>query len=131
MEVFWKAVGCSFVSVLLSLTVEKQGKDFSILITLASASVLAVTAARFIEPVVDFLTSLEKLGKMSTTLLTVLIKIMGIGITGEISASVCMDAGNTAVAKGLHFLTNAAIFSLSIPVYSSLVELIQNILGGI
>lgn len=128
MEIYWKAIGAALVTLILSLALERQGKDFSLLLTLAVSGMLAIAAARFLEPVLDFLSRLENLADWNTDILLTLLKILGIGLTGELSASVCSDGGSAALGKGIRLLSNAAIFYLSIPVYSVFLELIQELL---
>lgn len=131
MDVFWKTVGAALVSTILILALERQNRDYSILVTVAASAMVTIAAARLLEPVISFLGELESLGNLSSDLLLTLIKVFGIGMTGEIAASVCNDAGNSSLGKGLRFLSNAAILYLSIPVFSSLTDLFFQILGDV
>ncbi len=131
MELFWKTVGATLISAILILVLERQNRDYSILLTVAASAMVSIAAAKLLEPVLDFLGQLEALGGLSSDLLLSLIKVFGIGMTGEIAASVCNDAGNTSLGKGLHFLANSAILYLSVPVFSSLTELFLQILGDV
>ena len=131
MDVFWKTIGAALVSTILILALERQNRDYSILVTVAASAMVTIAAARLLEPVISFLGELESLGNLSSDLLLTLIKVFGIGMTGEIAASVCNDAGNSSLGKGLRFLSNAAILYLSIPVFSSLTDLFLQILGDV
>lgn len=131
MDLFWKTVGAALISAILTLTLERQNRDYSLLITVAASAMVSIAAAKLLEPVLSFLGQLEAMGGLSSDLLLSLIKVFGIGMTGEIAASVCNDAGNTSLGKGLRFLANAAILYLSIPVFSSLTELFLQILGEV
>lgn len=129
MELFWKALGAVLVSAVVNLCLERQSRDFSLLLTLAASSMVLLCSLKLLEPVISFLGRLEELGNLSSDLLLCLIKIFGMGMAGEIAASVCQDAGNASLGKGLQFLTNAAILYLSVPVFSALTELFLQILG--
>lgn len=131
MELFWKTVGATLISAILTLVLERQNRDYSILLTVAASAMVSIAAAKLLEPVLDFLGKLEALGGLSSDLLLSLIKVFGIGMTGEIASSVCSDAGNSSLGKGLRFLTNAAILYLSIPIFSSLTDLFLQILGDV
>ena len=131
MDVFWKTVGAALVSTILILALERQNRDYSILVTVAASAMVTIAAARLLEPVISFLGELESLGNLSSDLLLTLIKVFGIGMSGEIASSVCNDAGNSSLGKGLRFLSNAAILYLSIPVFSSLTDLFLQILGDV
>lgn len=125
MDLFWKTIAIAFVTVILSLTLERQGKDFSLLLTLAAAGMMAMVAAGYLEPVLVFLGQLEELGDINNGLLLTLLKILGIGLTGEIASSVCDDGGSSSLGKEIRMLSNAAVFYLSVPVFSSVIDLIR------
>ena len=64
-------------------------------------------------------------------LLGTLFKAAGIGMMTQIGAVVCEDAGNGAAGKGIQLLGTAVILWLSIPMFTSLLDLIERILGGL
>ena len=128
MDVFWKALGTALVSVVLTLALERQSKDFSLLLTLTVCGLTAIASMAFLRPVLDYLGELCAMADLQQGMLYALLKVFGIGMSGEIAASVCSDAGNSSLGKGLRFLSNAAILYLSIPICSSLMDLLNQIL---
>ena len=131
MEVFWKTLGAVLISAILSILLDRQSRDFSLLLTLAASAMAALAAGKLLSPVIRFLGQLEALGGLSNEALLVLIKIFGMGIAGELAASVCNDAGNASRGKGLSFLTKAGMIYLSLPIFSSLTDIIVQILGEV
>lgn len=131
MDLFWKTVGAALISAILTSLLERQNRDYSIMLTVAASAMVSIAAAKLMEPVLSYLGQLEALGNLSNDLLLSLLKVFGIGMTGEIAASVCNDAGNTSLGKGLRFLANAAILYVSVPIYASLTDLFLQILGDV
>ena len=131
MDVFWKTLAAVLISAILTMMLDRQSRDFSLMVTLAASAMISISAARFLSPVISFLGRLEALGGLTNDTLLVLIKIFGMGIAGEISCYVCSDAGNASLGKGIQFLTNASIAYLSIPVFSSLMDCVVQILGEV
>ncbi len=131
MDIFWKALAAALVSAILTLALDRQSRDFSLLVTVAACGMIAIVAAKFLSPVLDYLGQLEALGDLRSDLLLSLVKIFGIGMSGEMAASVCTDAGNSSLGRGLRFLSNAAILYLSIPIFSSLTSLLVQILEDV
>ncbi len=111
MDIFWKTLAAALVSAILTLALDRQNRDFSLLVTVAACGMIAIVTAKFLSPVLDYLGQLESLGEMA--------------------AAVCTDAGNSSLARGLRFLSNAAILYLSIPIFSSLTSLLVQILGDV
>lgn len=60
--------------------------------------------------------------------LQLLIKITGIAILTEFAVSVCKDSGETAIANKVDFGGKIMIIAMSIPIISSLLETIIQIL---
>ena len=129
MGLFWKAAGAVLIAVVLGLSLGKQEKDFAVLLTLAVCCMVMAIAVSYLEPVLDFLRELEALGDLQGDMLGVLLKAVGIGRGAEIAGMVCTDAGNGSLGKQLQMLGSAAILYLSIPIFSALLSLIQEILG--
>ena len=86
---------------------------------------------RFLEPVLDLLKQLQSLGSLQPEWLSVMLKAVGIGLVVEMGALICSDAGNAALGKTLQILGAVAVLWLSIPLMNSLMDLLQQILGGI
>ncbi len=131
MDLFWKTLGAALVSGILTMVLDRQSRDYSIMVTVATCGMMAIVAAKFLSPVLDYLGKLETLGDLRSDMLLELLKIFGIGMSGEMAATVCIDAGNSSLGKGIRFLSNAAILYLSIPIYASLTGLLVQILGDV
>lgn len=131
MALFWKALGATLICVLLTVTLERQGKDFSVLLTLCVCVMLGILAANYLSSILDYLNQLEALADLHSDMLQKLLKIFGIGMAGEMAASVCTDAGNSSLGKGLRFLSNVTILYQAIPIFTSLTSLLVQILDEV
>lgn len=127
MDLFWKTTAAVLIAAVLGLMLAQQ-KDMGVLMTIA-ACVMALGAAMvYLEPVLDFFWELEALAGLQSSTLLVLLKALGIGLTGQIAGTVCKDAGNSSLEKAIQILTDAMILYLSLPVFRSVLQLIQEIL---
>ena len=131
MEMFWKATAAVMIALILTLTLGKQEKDISIVLTTVVCCMVMGIAVFYLEPVLEFLRELEALGDLQNGVLGILLKALGIGLVSQLAGMVCADAGNTSLGKTMEILGGAAILYLSIPIFSALLELIQEILGQI
>lgn len=118
------------VSVLYQLVSGRNKEIATLLMVLGCAAVLAA-AISYMEPVFTFIQRLQTLGNLNTEMLEILLKSVGIGLLAEISALVCKDMGNASLGKTLQTLSAVAILWLSLPMLSSLLELISRILGEV
>ena len=129
MDGFLKACGAVFISVILILNLSGQRKDMALLLTLAVCVMLATVTVQYFHPILGFVEELEEIGNLDGDMIRILLKIVGIGILSEIAVPVCADTGNTAVGKSLQFLTVMVMIALSIPLFRSLIQILQEILG--
>lgn len=131
MELYLRGCVGAILAVILCLTLGKQGGQTGILLTMAASCMVCLIALNYLEPVMDFMEQLEELGALDGSLVTILLKAAGIGFLSEIACLVCADAGNSALGKSLQILGSGVILWLSVPLFQALLELLQQILGGI
>lgn len=129
MELFWKAAALTLIAGILSLTLKKQDKEYSLLVSIAACLMVTAITVTYLKPVFSFLSELEALGDLRADMLSVLIKALGVALASEISSMICTDAGNASLSKAIQLLGGAVILYLSVPMFSTLMDLIQKIVG--
>ena len=129
MSLFWKAAAAVLIAVVLILMLGKQAPDMGLMISIAASTMVAILAVTYLEPVLEFLQELEVLSRIQGDMLGVLLKAVGIGLVVELTGTICADAGNASLGKTLQLLGSAVILCLSVPVFRSMLDLVQMILG--
>lgn len=128
---FWRATAAVLLTVILTLAVGRQEKDISVLLSMAVCCLVGMMALSYLKPVLGLMEELGQLGEVAGGTLEILMKAVGIALVSEIAGMLCNDAGNGSLGKLLQMLGSAAILYLSIPIFRSLLTLIQEILGEI
>lgn len=131
MNIFIKATVCVLLALILSITLSKSSKDFSLLLCLFVCSVTVIAAVQCLTPVVSFINKLQEYGNLNGEVVQILLKSVGIGFLAEIVSLICTDAGNAALGKTLKFLASAIILMMAIPLLDNLITLIEEILGAV
>lgn len=131
MDIFLKATAAVLIALVVGLSIGKQEKDISLLLSIAVCCMVVTAAVTYLQPVIRFFERLQTIGQLDAGMLTVLIKAVGIALLSEITGLICADAGNAALGKVLQILATAVILWLSIPLFERLIELIENILGAV
>lgn len=129
MTLFLQVSGAVLMAVILVLALKTHSKETGAILSIAVCCMIALSAFHYLQPVFTFLESLENLGGLNNATVETLLKATGIGIITEISGLVCKDAGNESMGKAMQLLGTAVILYLSIPLFYSLIELLQRILG--
>ena len=128
MDDFLKVTAGVMIALLLYLILSKQGKDFAILLTVAVCCMVVAIAASFLEPILDFVDMLISLGNFDTNVLQILLKSVGIGLLTEVTSLICADAGNASLGKSLQILASVVILWLAIPLFTALIDTVEEIL---
>ena len=128
METFVKVSACALITLVLSLVLAKQQKEISVLLNIAVCSIFTVVSLKLLEPLLDFLLVLEDTTDLDSNLVRILLKSTGIGFMGEIISTICTDAGNAALGKIVQVLSSVLILCLSIPLFETVLNLVQEIL---
>lgn len=131
MSDFWKTTAVVLITVILSLSIDKQERDISVVLSVAACCIAAAVAVAYLEPVLDFLWEIQTLCNLPEGLTGTLLKAVGIALVAELSATVCADAGNASLGKTMQILGGAVVLSLSIPMFRTLMTLIKELIGGI
>ena len=131
MTLFWQAVACALIAAVLCTVLSAQGKDMTLLLTLGAAAMVLLAAVRFLEPVVELAQTLRSAGELDPELLQTILKAVGLGLVVELASLICADAGNSALARAVEMVGAAAILWLSIPMMTTLLELVQQMAGGV
>lgn len=129
MDIFFKAVGAVMIASILVLILNKHNKDFAMLLSVTVCCGSVVLAVQYIQPVFAFILELQNLGSLNSDFLMILLKTVGISFVAEIAALICEDSGNAALGKAVHYLAVGTVLWLSIPLLSSVIELVSKILG--
>lgn len=129
MTLYLQACAAVLLALVLILVLGSRGRDMGTLLALGVCCMVALIALRYLEPVIEFLDQLEALGGLNGSMISILLKVVGIGIVSEIAALICSDSGNSSLGKTVQMLGSAVILWLSMPLFTMLVELLQSILG--
>ena len=129
MEFYWKATAAVLIVLVLGQAVSQ--KDISLALTIIAGAMIGFFLITYLEPVIEFLETLRKLGDIHGNMLEILLKVLGIGIVTQLSQMVCKDSGNSSLGQAMSLLGTAVILWLSLPVFKTLIGLIQRILGEI
>ena len=131
METFVKAAAAVLIAVVLVTVLSKNSKDMATVLGICVCTIVLLAAVSFLSPVVQFVQRLQELGGLDNTMVTILLKAVGVGLISEVAVLICSDSGNQGMGNALEYLAGGVILYLSIPLFTELLELMQTILGEI
>ncbi len=129
MSPFFQVIGGVLLAVIMGLTLSKLNKDISAVLGIGVCCMVMIVMAAYLEPVINLIKQLQQAGRLDLPLLKIMLKATGIGIVAEIAGLICTDSGNAALGKAIQILSAAVVLWLAIPMFQSLLELVQRMLG--
>lgn len=124
-----KAAVIGIIAVFLAAPLKKDKQQFATAITICAGIIIIGLAMDKLGDVIYQIKAIERyLGKYSDYI-EILLKVIGITYVAEFGSNICKDAGCGAVANQIEFFGKIMIISVSIPVVTSVIELVMD--GGI
>jgi stage III sporulation protein AD len=131
MDIIWKAIGGTLVAVVLGLVLGKRNPDISAVLSLCVCCMLLASAMYFLKPVVALIAQLGTLSGVKTDILEILTKAVALSLVSQIASMLCTDAGNSALGKGIEIAAVCAILWTAIPLFSGMIQLVNDIISNI
>ena len=131
MDQFVRIVAGVLLTVLLTVLLNKQGKDMALLLTAAVCCMVITVVVTYLEPVLAFVKELQAIGSLDSNMVRILLKTVGVSLVAEVASLICADCGNSALGKAVQILAIAAVLWLSLPLLQALMDMIQKILGEV
>lgn len=131
MDLYVKTIACVLIGVVLCLCLNGKGKEISLVLALLICVTVIGAGFSYLSTVLSFFGRLQQLIGLDNDLLRILLKAVGVAIMGEIAGLICADAGQASLGKAVQLLTSAVILWISLPLYTQILSLIEELLTGI
>ena len=125
---FIKIIGIGLIALIIIILLKQYKPEFAIYISLLTGVLILLLVMDELSGIINLLQTFTNKVSINSTFLKLLIKITGIAFLSEFAVSICKDAGETAVASKIEIGTKIIIISMSIPIISSLLEIILSVL---
>lgn len=123
-----KIIGIGLVAVVIIILLKQYKPEFAIYISMLTGILIILFVIDDLAGIINLIQSLANKVSINNTFLILLIKITGIAFLSEFAVSICKDAGEAAIASKMEIGAKIIIISMSIPIISSLLEIILKIL---
>ena len=123
-----KLIGIGLIALVIIIIVKQYKPEFVIYVELAAGVLILSMAFDGISQIINTVQSYSQKISVNNKFITVLLKITGIAILAEFATNICKDAGETAIASKIDLGSKVMIITTSIPIISSLLEVILKVL---
>ena len=123
-----KIIGIGLIALIIIILLKQYKPEFAIYISLLTGVLILLFVTDELSGIISLLQSFADKVSINSTFLVLLIKITGIAFLSEFAVSICKDSGEAAIASKIEIGTKIIIISMSIPIISSLLEIILSVL---
>ena len=123
-----RIVGIALISLIIIILLKQYKKEFAIYISLLAGVLILLLVMDKFEGIIELIRSIASKSSINTEFISLILKITGIAFLAEFAVSICNDSRETAIANKIEIGSKIIIISMSIPILSSLLELVLKIL---
>ena len=120
-----KISGLAFAIITISAILKQTKPEFAIQVVLIATVLLFTFALSLSTTVYDYILQLCNLSGIKSEYLKIVFKIIAISYISEFTASLCRDAGESAVAVKIEMVGKLIIIASSLPVFKELISLLS------
>ena len=126
-----RIIGIGLLALIIIVILKQYKPEFAIYVSMIAGVLILVLSIQKLTGIINLLQSLANKTYINKSFLSILLKITGIAFITEFAVSICSDAGEKAIASKIEIGSKVIIIAMSIPIITSLLELVIEILPWI
>lgn len=123
-----RIIGIALVALIIIIMLKQYRPEYAIFISILTGVLILFLVMDRLTGIVNLIKTIQDKSSVNIQFITLLIKITGIAFLSEFAVSICKDSGEAAIASKIELGSKIIIISMSIPIISSLLEVILKIL---
>ena len=123
-----KIIGIGLIGLIIIVILKQYKPELAIYVSIIAGVLILVFAIEKLTGIINLLQSISNKTNINSSFLKILLKITGITFITEFAVSICSDAGAKAIASKIEIGSKVIIITMSIPIITSLLELVLEIL---
>ena len=122
-----KIIGIALIALII-IMLKQYRPEYAIFVSLLTGALILLLVMDKLTGIINLIQSIQDKFSINTQFIALLIKITGIAFLSEFAVSICKDSGEAAIASKIELGSKIIIISMSVPIISSLLEIILKIL---
>lgn len=118
------------IASLTAMKIKAIRPEIGMVIGFLASIILAVYGLREMKQILDVFETIRSYSGIPKSYFQILLKLIGISFLCEFASNVCKDAGQASIAKQIEFIGKLAILVVSLPIFKSLLQTVQKLLGS-
>ena len=128
MDLVIKIIGVGLISLIVIIILKQYKPEFAIYVSIIAGVIILYMIMDKLGNIIILLQNISDKSGVNSEFLGLLLKITGIAFLTEFAINICKDAGEGAIASKIEIGSKVVIVSMSVPIISSLLEVILKLL---
>lgn len=128
MEEVIKIIGIGLIALIIIIIIKQYRPEFAIYVSIIAGVLIFVLALDKFSTIINLLKAISDKSGINSSFLNILLKITGIAFLSEFAISICKDSGESAIANKIELGSKVVIMTMSLPIISSLLNVVIKIL---
>ena len=126
--IIFKVIGIGIIATMLILVLKEEKSELALMCSIAASIIILLYIFSQFSEIISLIDKLIDNTGINKDYLKIILKIVGISYIVEFGKNVCKDAGESSISNKIEIAGKVVIVSLSIPVITSLIEIVTGIL---
>lgn len=123
-----RIAGVGLIGAVISIIIRRSKPEFSMMIPIVISFTILAGVLPYLKEIIGELGSLSESVGINGAYMAVIIKIIGVSYLTSISAELCRDAGEKAIAAKIELGGKLIILAMSAPVITRMLDLVREII---
>jgi stage III sporulation protein AD len=123
-----KIIGIGFLTLIISILLKDVKREYSIYAVIIGTTIILFMSFDTLKEIINFVNDISENVEGQKEFIKILIKMTGIAILTEYAVNLCKDTGENAIATKIDFAGKLILISLSIPIITTTLETLTNLL---
>ena len=123
-----RVIALSLVICLLVMFIKQKNPDIGLLVSLGVVVVIGFFVFSLLQTILAFVKDLADIAGIDSGVITPLIKVVALALLSKLTADICRDAKETALASGIETASTVASLYLVLPLFSAVMQLLRSLL---
>lgn len=128
MELMVKAAGLALTAALLNLLLRRRNAEMAAVLSITAVTVISLAALRYAQAFRDLTATVRSLLSGGESLLLPVMKCLATALVTKLSADMCRDASQTALASTVELAGSLCALGISLPMILQVLKQIGGLL---
>jgi len=124
----FSVIAVGILGAVLAITIKKQNPEMALLITITASVLIFLMVLPLLTEAVHIVNYLGSLADGQAAYVGLALRVIGVAYMAELGASVCNDAGETAIAAKIDLAGRLIIMVMAMPIVMDILRVVTGLL---